>query len=168
MQWQLCCSEKAAWVAEGRLQDGAGGALVREGGQVTCEEAQEKWWFIADGDDNGDHFHASSDDGGGKSDNGDEEQNYFDANSEVKKEYSKKLKNWKPLGFKLCQQLSVFVNCLSTNWYGFHGHRLKSLLGRSISQSLLYNPENNHQLLAQMILEQILLTFKKFDVINSG
>ena len=90
MQWQLCCSEKAAWVAEGRLQDGAGGALVREGGQVTCEEAQEKWWFIADGEDNGDHFHASSDDGGGKSDNGDKEQNYFDANSEVKKEYSKK------------------------------------------------------------------------------
>ena len=77
-------------------------------------------------------------------------------------------KSWKPLGFKLCQKLSVFVNCLSTNWYGFHGHRLKSLLGRSISQSLLYNPENNHQLLAQMILEQILLTFKKFDVINSG
>ena len=92
MQWQLCCSEKAAWVAEGRLQNRAGGALVREGGQVTCEEAQEKWWFIADGDDNGDHFHAWSDDGGGKSDNGDEEQNYFDANSEVKKEYSK---NWK-------------------------------------------------------------------------
>ena len=78
-------------MAEGRLQDRAGGALVREGGQVTCEEAQEKWWFNADDDDNGDHLHAWSDVGGGKSDNGDEEHNDFAANSEVKKK--KKIEN---------------------------------------------------------------------------
>ena len=45
---------------------------------------------------------------------------------------------------------------------------MKSLLRRSISQSLLYNPENTHQLLAQIILEQILLIFKKLDVIDCG
>ena len=93
-------------MAEGRLQDRAGGALVREGGQVTCEEAQEKWWFNADDDDNGDHFHAWSDVGGGKSDNGDEEHNDFAAKSEVKKN-TLSWKNWKPLGFKLCKKLSV-------------------------------------------------------------